>query len=410
MSPFMNRSTIGAAALIGLACGAGWLAGCATQSASAPAASEPERVRRGRLERTLVLDGSLAAVRKQAVLVPRQAAWRHPIRWMVEHGSRVEAGDVVVEFDNQQAVQRLEEAELRVVSAINALVARQATGAGEVADKRVELARKQAEHDKAALEAAIPEGMRAQRDWQEKQLALRQAGTALAKAFDDLAAAEVGLAADVEVERLKLAKAERDAGQAEDSIELLSLEAPGAGIALIGEHPWHGRQLQLGDTAFAGLEAVSIPDLTEMRVEAYLSDVDDGLVVPGQRVSCVLDAHPGTSYPGVVAVVAPIATTPARTRSLRRSFRVTVDLAESAPELMIPGMSVRLEIEVETLDDVLIAPRESIARVDDAWRVRLGDGRWAEVELGPCDARGCLVLSGLEEGERLARSDLREAS
>lgn len=410
MRPFKNRLIIGAGALAAAAACAVLPTGCAAPPVSQPAATELLRVQRGRLERMLVLDGSLAAVREQAVLVPRQAAWRHPIRWMVEHGARVERGDVVLEFDNQQAVQRLEEAELRVVSAINALVSREATGAGEVADKRVELARKQAERDKAALEAAVPEGMRARRDWQEKQLALRAAETALAKAVDDLAASEAGLAADVEVERLKLSKAERDAEQAQASIQLLSLKAPGAGIALIGEHPWHGRQLQLGDTAFAGLEAVSIPDLSEMRVEAYLSDVDDGLVVPGQRVNCVLDAHPETRYQGVVVLVAPIATTPARTRSLRRSFRVGVDLLESDPDLMIPGMSVRLEIGVETLDDVLIAPREAIARVDESWRVRLGDGRWTAVELGPCDLNGCLVLSGLDEGQRLARLGLQESS
>ena len=78
----MNRSRLTVLAALLLAGAASLLVGCAATSESADAGGESAVVERGRLDRELVLTGSLEAVNEQAVLVPREAAWRHPIRWM----------------------------------------------------------------------------------------------------------------------------------------------------------------------------------------------------------------------------------------------------------------------------------------------------------------------------------------
>ena len=46
-------------------------------------------------------------------------------------------------------------------------------------------------------------------------------------------------------------------------------------------------KVQVGDTMFAGWPVLSIPDLTDMRVQALLPDVDDGTLHVGMKAAAL---------------------------------------------------------------------------------------------------------------------------
>ena len=102
----------------------------------------------------------------------------------------------------------------------------------------------------------------------------------------------------------------------DSEIEALILEAPRDGVILIGDIPWEGRKLQEGDNVWRGFVIMRLPDLSNMRVVARLSDVDDGRVRSGMKATVELDAHPEVSYDAVVEDVTPVAQESSR-RSLR---------------------------------------------------------------------------------------------
>ena len=140
-----------------------------------------------------------------------------------------------------------------------------------------------------------------------------------------------------------------------------------------------------------------IPDLSVMIVDTRMSDVDDGKVTPGMSVVCTLDAYPERQIGGFVRSITPVAQW-LNMRSEQRFFRIMVDLEETDPEIMRPGMSVKVEVVTAVRDDELLVPRRALEFSDDEVFAVLESGDRQRIELGSCGAHECAVRSGLAEG------------
>lgn len=378
------------------------LAGCSgTDARAQPSGAGKDMVaRHGSFRQRVLLTGELEAERGEAMPVPRTNAFQLQVRWIAEDGALVKAGDRVVEFDNAQFASDLEEKRLRASDAGSELEKTRAETRTALAESQFQVEKAKSEMEKARIAAALPQDLLSLRDYQERQLALKRAQSALAKAEEDLAAQRDTREKDVDVQRISMERSRREIQEAEEAIDALTLRAPRSGMALIAEHPWEGRKFQIGDTVWVGMDVASLPDLSSMIVRASLSDVDDGLVQPGMEVLCVLDAHPGKVYKGRVMEISPVARELNRS-PLLRYFPVRIALERSDPERMRPGMSVRVEVMGQERRNVLLVPRESLDFSGAKPRALLADGRAAEVRLGPCGAQDCVVESGLDEGARL---------
>lgn len=375
---------------------------------AAAACSEPEpraeegglAARRGTFRERILLGGELAAARSEAVSVPRTREFQLQIRWLAEDGQAVAAGAPLVEFDNSRFSSEIEEKRLAAATAANRLSLKAAQGKTAGTERDFAVRKAENELEKARIEAAIPPDLLSLREYQERQLAVSRAESELARARSDVATGRQTQEADVAVERIALEKARREIDEAESSIQALTLRAPRPGIVLIGEHPWEGRRLQIGDNVFPGMPVASLPDLESMQVEADLSDVDDGRVRPGMRVVCVLDAYPGRSYSGRIVEISPVARE-SRRSPLLRSFPVLIALDRPDPERMRPGMSARVEVAGAERPGALLVPRAALDLNGAKPRAGLREGGFAEVTLGPCSPSECVVESGLREGARL---------
>ncbi len=357
-------------------------------------------MRAGTFVRRVLLTGELKAVRAHELTVPRTPQWQVAIRWMEADGATVAAGQKVLELDNSAVASNLEERRLAAKRAADALERAQAQGAVTLDERAFAREQRRIARDKAAIDADVPEALLSGRDWQERRLALRRAEVELAKAEDELASARRGADADVAVARIELEKALREVETAEQAIASLAVSAPAPGVLQVADHPWEGRKLQVGDMAWVGLTVLRIPDLAEMQVDAVLFDVDDGAIAPGARALCTADTYPDEAFPGAVTAITPMAQE-LRRGTQRRAFRATVALERTDPARLRPGMSVKVEVEAERRDGVLLAPRPCIAFADGAAAVVLADGTHAEVRLGPCTARECVVEGGVAAGARL---------
>jgi len=376
-------------------------AGCPSSDTAPAAVPEDLRVTRGDIERRLLLTGELEAVEAVHLTVPRTPQWRLQIQTLAEDGAEVRQGDVVVQFDNSSFTASLDASRSAVERARRTLLQTRAQVETRLLETRLAVERTRIALEKARLDASVPENLRSRYEHATAQLALERAATEHAKALEDRRAAEVKAENDVRIQQEALSKAERELETAERAISALELRAPVDGIVVVGDHPWEGRTIQTGDTVWVGLTVASIPDLSRMRIAARLPDVDDGLVEVGTRVRCLLDTYPDRQLGGTVERVTRVAQQEPG-RSLRRSFDVGISLEETPTDLpLVPGMSVRIEVPVRTLEDVLVAPRAALDIGPDACRARLASGEWRQVEVGACDAQQCEVVRGLEPGDRL---------
>jgi HlyD family secretion protein len=387
-------------AAVGLACLLPLL-GCSGSGARADAGrGEDFEVHRGTFRQRVLLTGELAAERGEALVVPRTNTWQLQIRWMAPDGARVRAGDPVVAFDNSQFASDLEEKRLSASNAGSELERARAESKTTMADKQFQVEKAKSELEKARIAAAIPKDLLSLREYQERQLALKRAQSELAKAEEDLAAQKRGSATDLQIQGISLEKSQREIRNSEEAIDALTLKAPRDGMVLVGDHPWEGRKLQLGDSVWVGLAVATLPDLSSMIVEANLSDVDDGRIAPGMEVICTLDAYPNTPYRGRVAEISPVARESKRS-PLLRYFPVRIALDKSDPRRMRPGMSVRVEVLGQERKGVLLVPRAALDFSGGKTRALLASGGVADVRLGPCGAEKCVVEAGLQEGTRL---------
>jgi len=137
-----------------------------------------------------------------------------------------------------------------------------------------------------------------------------------------------------------------------------------------------------------------------MEVRAEVSDVDDGRVSVGMQGTCTLDAYPGEPLPCVVKSLMPVASGKGRT-SLRRGFALVLSL-DKATDKMRPGMAVKVELRRPPIAGAIVVPRGAVVFTNDKARVELASGQLVDVEVGACDAQGCVVTKGLSEGQSVA--------
>jgi multidrug efflux pump subunit AcrA (membrane-fusion protein) len=360
------------------------------------------RIRRGEFLKTFLLTGELEAVVGHPVVVPRNPVLNVTIRWILDDGSTVKEGEKVIELDTTQVIGDMAQKRIAAEAALSKLDRKGAEVVVHMEDKEYAVESARVAHEKARLRAAVPEDLISRREYQEAQLEAERTRVAHENAVADLEAFREASTREIEILRIQLEKARREITRAELALETMVLRAPRSGIFVVGVLPWEGRKIQVGDSVWTGLKIAEIPDLTEMRVRAKLSDVDDGKIAAGMRATCTVDAYPNSPVEGIVRDISPVAQEERRS-PVRRWFEVVVELDRSDPVIMRPGMSVRVEVESVRRENVLLVPRAAVEHGAEAARVHLENGSAAAVTLGECNASVCELIEGPGEGARLSR-------
>lgn len=358
------------------------------------------RVRRGTFTRDLVLTGELEAARGEAITVPSLPQWVTAIKWLATDGVNVKQGERVVELDNSAFTADLDSKRQTLLQTEQELQQKDSEWKADLEQKQLDFDTRQSEYEKAKIDASVPKEILSAREYNDRQIKFERASVEFAKARDLLAAQKHEVEADRSNIALKLQKAQREIHLAEQAIESVVLRAPRDGIVIIRDHPWEGRKIQTGDTVWVGFPLALLPEMSSMRVSAALADVDDGRISVGMPATVVLDGYPGMTFNGHVATISAVAQESSR-QSLRRAFKVTVNLDRIDVQRMRPGLSARVVVRTDRVADVLIAPRAALELSAKQPRAFLDGGKPVDVILGPCNGQDCVVKSGLSEGQRL---------
>jgi HlyD family secretion protein len=378
-----------------------------TASGAAPTATVT--VARGSFVRTLRVSGITEAVRAAALPAPRLAGQNSPtlvITKLVAGGSRVNAGDVLVEFDPQEQIRaafdRLTEFQ-DMEQQIRRVEAEQAAAyAGD------ETAMTQAQNDVGRAELEVRKNRVLPTIEAEKNnLSLEEAQARLVEVREARTLRRRTAEADMKILQIRRARLERTLHHAEQNAALMVVRAPFEGLAVV-QPVFKGSamtELQTGDEVRPGMPIVSVVDPASMQVRARVSQVDADQVAAGQRVKVTLDAYPGVSFDGLVRQVAPLAITSTVTPVVR-SFVAIITVSGADPNLM-PDLSAAVDITVRERDRVLVLPREAVAiDAGGAWvRLRKGGSFVRQpIAVAECSDQHVVVESGIAEGDVVARS------
>ncbi len=190
-----------------------------------------------------------------------------------------------------------------------------------------------------------------------------------------------------------------------DSAEFLNVLAPSSGTVINLEIE-EGELVTSGAiSSTAGTTLMTIADLSTMQIKAGVNEVDIGKVRLGQEVKIDVDAYPTAEFTGLITHLAPAA----RDEQGVKIFDVEIDIT-GADERLRPGMTANIEIQGDQRQGILTIPIESAFRKQRRYVVYVFDGSEnepveREVDIGIANIDHVEVLSGLEEGELVARYD-----
>lgn len=203
--------------------------------------------------------------------------------------------------------------------------------------------------------------------------------------------------------RLNLEKEEL--AKIEDQISKAKIYAPEPGIVVYARQKsrWgSGDPIAEGTELHERQEIITIPREGGMIVEASLHETVIKKVKAGQKCTVTIDAMPGRNFEGEVRFVALLPDSNSFwANPNQRLFKTEIGIVNPVPE-MRPGMSCKVEILVDEIEDAMQVPVQTVFRnggktvcfVEDSTGVKE-----VQVKIGRDNDKWVEILGGLSVGQ-----------
>ena len=175
---------------------------------------------------------------------------------------------------------------------------------------------------------------------------IEQARSALAQAQQHFNLVKRGPREEtIEQARARMEQAKANLGLTETRLGYATLVAPLSGVVL-------SKNIEPGEYVAPGTPVVTVGDLENVWLRAYVNESDLGRVKVGQRVRVATDTYPGKAYEGRLSFIASQAEfTPKNVQTekerVKLVYRVKIDIPNPKMELK-PGMPADAEIMLES--------------------------------------------------------------
>ena len=370
-----------------------------------PTASIPTAaVRRGEVTFSVTAKGELVGGNSEMLAAPMVGQGALAITELRDSGEKVEAGDVVVQFDTTEQEFKLREAEADLAEAQQQVVQAQAESAAKEEEARMTLVQARSELVIAQLETRRNE-LVAPMVATQNNLAVSAAQDKLQQLEKDLKDRLATARAGIAIQEAALTKAKVAAATAQRHINNMTLRAKSAGYVARqqnqdGNFRWgtYLPALQVGDTVRAGMGVAQIPDLQNWEVNARIGELDRGHLSPGQITEVRVVALPGRVFNGKLKSIGGTTGPP-----WDRHFETRFTIEDPAAELR-PGMSARLIITTQVMKGALWLPSQALFESDGRRFVYAESGE----SFSPADVKlsrrseSQVVIEGLPEGRVVA--------
>jgi len=192
---------------------------------------------------------------------------------------------------------------------------------------------------------------------------------------------------------LQYEQAKQAVQTAQENLDANNLTAPFSGIVT----EVNG---MVGDQVSPATSAFRIDDLSQMKVDVQVSEVDINSVQIGQPVTLTFDAISGKTFTGKVVKVA----TAGNTVQGAVDFTVTVALT-NADNSVKPGMTAAVTVIVKQINNVLLVPSRAVRLVNNqliVYILKNGQPQEVNVALGASSDTMSEVVSGsLKAGDTI---------
>jgi len=292
--------------------------------------------------KNIVETGELAAISSQSFVLNRMGRrwWDMRIIGILEHGEVVHAGDSIIQLDltdvKKYVIDQESQLELQQ-AALEKMIVNHDT---KLNDLNAGIKNAQASYDmkKTELEASRFEPVRTQ---QIKQLEFEQEKIRLAKEQKKMELARIINANELKKQEITVRQIQDDIRDAFNMMDKFTIRTPIDGIFQIANNQRTNTMYKIGDVVSVNNRMASVPDLTSIKVNTYISETDFLRIREGQKVAVRLDAMPNVVFDGEICYIGKFCYR-RDSKTKQKTFDVEVKILNNDLRLK-PGMTVSCE-------------------------------------------------------------------
>lgn len=365
-------------------------------------------VRKGTITEELTEQGVVHSVHAISINTPR-ISYRYggnlKIASIVEDGSTVNEGDTVMVFDPSEVKKGIITAEQQLEVARAEYEKMKATQESEIEDLEADLQISEIDQQIARINFQNAQ-FESEITKKEIQLKMETATISLNRAREQIENKKKIHKEELYQKELNMNQLQAQLDEANSTLKTLFVVSPSNGLAIVKDNWMTGQKWQVGEQPYAGYPLIDLPDLSQMKTEVQINEVDVSKVKPGLSVEIQSDAYSDTVYRGTISKVANLAQ-PKDRNSKIKVFPVEIFI-EGSESKLLPGLTVRCKIRINEIHDVLYLPVESIFEEYGSpyVYVKTNSGfRRQDIETGAQNTDFVEITKGLTERDLIAVMD-----
>ncbi|MEO8027668.1 MAG: efflux RND transporter periplasmic adaptor subunit [Bryobacteraceae bacterium] len=375
------------------------------------------KVRQGEFVITVRTRGEIRSVHSEILNAPQAPELR--IVKLAESGRPVRKGELVVEFDAASQEQTYLEKNTSVRTVDSEMV--QTKASHRITDEQDGMGLMTAQYNvqRAKLEASKAEVV-SEIEGAKNRIDVGISEGDLGQVKTTINSHKVTQQADMERLQQKKDKTIRDMERARGYLSKMKIFAPIDGVVNIlpnarasGSFGSSPPPYKEGDRVSSGAGIAEIPDLTSLRIELKLDEVDRGRLQLNQKARVRVDAVPDRELPAELDWISPIAAVMQRGPfQSDKTFPARATLQKIDPRLR-PGMSATAEIVIESQPNRILIPARASFSQNGKPAVWVQKGETfviRQIEVGKRNDADIIVLKGLAVGETVALENPIEAA
>jgi RND family efflux transporter MFP subunit len=198
-----------------------------------------------------------------------------------------------------------------------------------------------------------------------------------------------------------MTEAEAEAAVSKATTDLADAKQALAGVKITA--PDDGTVLSISGTAgtqYTSGTFVTLGNLSNLQLEAMVTQSDIQFLKVGQKATITLPTHPGAKYDGTVSHIDPTATT--NGQLIQYGVTITFD---DRPANLLLGQSASVQVTTRQADDALYVPVQAVKTLDDGTTtvtVKQGAGQVQRVvKTGVRGDQYVQITSGLSAGDQI---------
>ncbi|WP_299977697.1 efflux RND transporter periplasmic adaptor subunit [uncultured Pseudoteredinibacter sp.] len=295
--------------------------------------------------------------------------WQYKITYLAAEGSDIEEGGRLLEYDTQQQMQRLQKSSAALQAEQKKLESEDLVNEQASEDLKLSLSETRMQLKKAQRKASQDGDYAAKLDVKRLivELKIAEQELLLEKARLDSQLAEAKM--QKEITESEIARLSAEVQGHQKGLNNLHQKAKKSGV-VVHLKDYQGNKYSVGDTVYMSQNILEIPNLNKMQVKTTIQEHHFSDLKLGKEVKVRLDALPDRVFQGRLLKIGKIVRMKAHDDP-SMVYDAIVELEESDPQIMRPGMAVRLEVLKQRLENVAALPKRYVKY----------DGEQAYVEL-----------------------------